>query len=193
MQQPASRVLQPVTLEDVGVLHAMVMAAIDEALGDVPAFRAREQARFDKGYLRALVAADPGYALFAVRPDGTRAGFILSQPDQGAIVLTWCYVLPAHRKGAFALRCMMDYVRRWNNGRFHKVVTYTRPENKVIRSLMKYGGFREVAVLQQHMYGQDVVLSEHMLTKAVDGYAPPVGVGLMGRVRLKARALLSRG
>jgi hypothetical protein len=170
---------------EVKILHRMILAAVDETVGENAQFKAFEQARFNRSYIRALMAADPGYAQFAVTPQGKICGFLLSGPNCGTLVLYWCYLLPEFRKGALALSSLVAFNSYWNNSRFHKIVAYAKVDNRVSLLMMRRTKYRDVAVLQNHIYGQDFVALELPLQKASANYDNFVGVGLWGRIKSK--------
>lgn len=176
-----SNPLRPALPSDAEFVHANLKVALAETFGAVPQFVKNESARFSTVYLRALIAANPAY-VFIMENAGKRAGFMVSGPEHGSVVLYWSFIDPAHRKGNLALSCMSNYVKHWDNNRFHKIASYTTAENRVAQLLMRRNGFREIVKLEKHVLGQDLILFERPLNKALEGYDPPV--------TLNGRALL---
>lgn len=178
-------------LSDLDFIHASLATAVTETIGDCPQFTAFEIARFSKTYLHALLEADPANVLVAVAADGERAGFILSGPEMGNVMLYWCYLLPRFRRGAFAARALASYVGLWDGGRFDKILAYTRDDNRVAQLLMRRAGFRTLCRLEKHFFGQDFVLHDFPLRRAIPEYTPFVAVGRRGRLWFRLRALVT--
>lgn len=190
---PSHALLRPARSAEIGFVHAALCAAADEAVGEVSTFAEQEKRRFSPGYLRALAEADPLNVLIALSPQGARAGIIISGPENGAVMLYWCYLLPEFRKGALAMRCLSAYVKLWQGRRAHKLVAYTRSTNRATRLMMQRAGYREVALLERHFYGLDFVLYDYMLDKREDGYDPFVSPGFAKRMRLRLREAFGAG
>ena len=166
-------------------------AALAETFGHVPQFAQRELARFSAPYLRALINAKRGY-VFIVEHEGRRAGFMLSGPENGNLVYYWGYIDPAHRKGGLALSSMTQFVRHWDNNRFHKITAYTTAENRVAQLLMQRNGFHQVAKLDKHILGQDFIQFERHLNKILPGYDESVVLALRDIVKLRFNAKFKR-
>jgi RimJ/RimL family protein N-acetyltransferase len=186
-----SHPLRPAKAEEAEFVHAQLRAALAETFPHAPDFIAHELLRFSPAYLRALIAANPAYVFIVERP-GARAGFMLSGPEQGNLVYYWGYIDPAHRKGGLALACMAQFSRHWDNGRFHKISAYTTAENRVAQLLMQRSGYRQVALLERHVFGQDLILFEKPLTKLVEGYDPGVFLRLRTLVQQNIQHRLRR-
>jgi hypothetical protein len=184
MKGPQKSVLQPASLKDAGAVHTMIQGAIDESPFYSSDFKAFEKRRFSKPFLRALIDADPAYVLLVKSDSGETAGVMISGPDSGALFLFWAYLLPRHRIGTLAMRSMRDYVAYWNDGQFHKIVTMVRPDNRSPCLLVKRNGYREVALLEKHLFGEDYLLFERMLIKSQPGYGKLPVFGLKNRLRL---------
>jgi RimJ/RimL family protein N-acetyltransferase len=104
--------------------------------------------------------------------------------------LYWSYIFPEQRNSGAAMVAMRQFIEQWDHDRFHKVATYTRPDNRVARLLMERYGYRHVVTHENHLFGEDYMLYEHPLSKAVDGYDSGVGVGFKARLRYALRRLL---
>ena len=173
---------------DAEFVHANLKTVLVETFGQAPEFVAHELSRFPLAYLRALINAKRGY-VFIIESEGSRAGFMLSGPEQGNLVLYWSFVDPAFRKGGLAISCMSQYVRHWDNNRFHKITSYTTEENRVAQLLMRRNGFQEVAKLSKHILGQDFMQFERHMNKVLPGYDKSVSLNLreVFIMRLKAK------
>jgi L-amino acid N-acyltransferase YncA len=178
---------------DVPLVHRLIQKAIRSSPLYCEQMKEHESSRYTRGYLRALVAADPHYVFLVLASDDKVAGFIVSGPEYGNVVVYWVYLEPDYRVGALAMRAMRDFVDYWDNGRFHKITAFVRPENRSPLLIMKRNGYRQVAFLEKHLFGEDYFLFERPLTKVEPGYQGPIAVGLRGRVMLKLRAMMEGG
>jgi RimJ/RimL family protein N-acetyltransferase len=114
---------------------------------------------------------------------GEPAGFMISGPELGTLWLYWSYVFPEKRKSAIILLAMRRFLAHWDNGRFHKVSTYTRPGNEAAIKIMERFGWSLTTTLQRHIFGEDYLLYEHMLVKAVPGYDHGARLGRLAQFR----------
>ena len=165
MSQP----LRPALAQDIPLVHAQLVKALTEVFPHLPEFVAHEARRFSPDYLRVMVNANPAY-VFVVEVNGQNAGFMLSGPEQGNLVYYWGYIEPAHRKGGLAIAAMAQFTQHWDNGRFHKITAYTTAENRIAQLLMQRNGYKLVGTLERHIFGQDFILFERLLNKALPGY-----------------------
>ena len=187
MVRTPSLPLKLASTSDIDFVHGCLCKAVEEAIGDHPVFAAFEMGRFNPAYLHALSKAEPGCVLVVQSPGGERAGFIVSTPEQGNLVLNWSYLLPQFRKGSLAMRALCEYVRFWDQWRFHKLIFFARADKAASLALGKYAGFTAVATLQKQFFGQDFVLCEKHLDKMEHGYTSAPAVGLRGRLAWKVR------
>ncbi len=174
---------------DIVPVYRMLCDAVQEAVGDQPELAAFERQRFSPPYLDALRRAHPGHVLVVVNQEGKEAGFIVSAPEQGNMVLYWSYLKPAFRKGALAARALSEYVRFWDHRNYHKIIFFARTDKPASIALGRYVGFTEVAALKAQFFGRDFLLFEKMLDKTEPGFAPGVGVGLRGRLWWRFRQM----
>ncbi len=87
---------------------------------------------------------------------------------------------------------MKAFLTHWDNGRFHKVSTYTKTGNEAAAAVMERLGFHHTATLEQHIFGEDYLLYEHKLTKVTPDYDHGTSGGLANRLKRKARIALAR-
>jgi RimJ/RimL family protein N-acetyltransferase len=123
---------------------------------------------------------------------GEPAGFMMSGPELGTLWLYWSYVFPEHRRSTLGISGMRAFIDHWDNGRFHKIATYTKAGNDPAAAIMTRLGFRHVATLENHIFGEDYLLYERPLTKRLPGYDHGTHGGFANRLRRKLRLALGR-
>ncbi len=187
MSQP----LRPATLQDIPLVHRQLKAALAETFPHLPEFGAREAARFSPDYLRQMIIANPAY-VFVVEHQGQNAGFMLCGPEQGNLVYYWGYIEPAHRKGGLAIASMAQFTKFWDNGRFHKITAFTTAQNRIAQLLMQRNGYKLVATLEKHIFGEDFIVFERPLNKALPGYDETPQLRLRHHIILRFNAFLKR-
>ena len=181
--------LVPARFDEIPAVHAMVQDAVKTSPYYSDDFKRFEANRLTEAYLDALHRTDPRHVM-TLRDKGELAGFILSGPEYGVVWQYWSYLDPKYRSGTLAMRVMRNYQKVWENDRFHKILTYSRPENKVSIALMERYGYRLVADLKAHLFGEDYLLYEYTLNKTKPGYDQGIGVGTLAKLRYRLERLL---
>lgn len=184
--------MRAVQHNELGLIHARLMEAIDTTADYTPQFRAYEKARLSPRYLANLYAVDPDYIRVLLYKNEI-IGFMISGPEYGTLWLYWSYIFPEHRRASLSLSYVPLYLDFWDNGRFHKIATYTLTDNKIAVALMKRFKFDLTCTLKNHLFGQDFLLWEHPLTKTEPGYDNGINIGLKGRIMQRIRSLLPIG
>jgi ribosomal protein S18 acetylase RimI-like enzyme len=151
--------ISPVAEHECDALAALMRDTIEPLSFYNERARRAELARYTADGLRALVAADPQSVLVARDGDGL-VGFCVSRFDDGTIWLSW-FGTAAHARGrgigAALLAALADTLP---SRQAHKIWCDSRVENSASRSVLERFGFRRIATLTNHWYGQDYYLWE---------------------------------
>lgn len=182
---------RPATLADIDLVHAELMAVIDESAHYNDLFKAHEKSRLTKGFLRALIAHDPNHVII-LTSDGKPGGALVSGPEYGALFRYWSWIFPAFRETRLGMHGMRVFDAHWDNNRFHKAFTFVRPENEVALKLLNRYGYEQTCILKNHIFGQDYAVLEKPYTKTIEGYDHGMSTGRAAKVLQKVSALLGR-
>lgn len=188
---PAASPLRPGTFRDIPLVHTRLMEAIETSPHYLPEFKAYEKARLTRDHLAGLIEIDPRHVSLVVEK-GEPAGFMISGPELGRLWLYWSYRFPERQRSNISMTAMRAFIAQWNNDRFHKISTYTKPGNEVAEAIMRRFGFQKAALLEKHIFGEDYLLYERPLTKALPGYDHGYPGGPVNHLRRRIKRLLAR-
>lgn len=172
---------RPARHNEIKMVHTHLMNAVAESEYYSAEFKAYETGRLSVAYLRNLITVDPRHVLILLS-EGEPVGIQITGPELGAVWLFWTYVFPEARKRANPIRFLPALVNTWNNDRFHKIATYTKPDNRVAIAMCRRAKFTHIATLENHIFGEDYMLWESPLTKGIDAYDHGMGLGLAQRL-----------
>ena len=185
----AEMTIRAATPADIDLIHRELMDVIATSEHYNDLFKAHEMGRLDKTFLKNLIAIDPWHIMIMIT-EGVPGGAMVSGPEFGAIFRYWSWVFPSHRNTKAGMFGMRAFDEHWDNGRFHKVYTYVRPENAVARMLLKRYDYQETSLLKQHIFGQDYLLIEKFYNKVTPGYDRGVNIGRLDRVKQRLKGLV---
>jgi ribosomal protein S18 acetylase RimI-like enzyme len=181
--------LRAATASDLCWIRQRLHEAIDSSPHYGPRFKDYEKQRYSKAFLRALLATDPWH-LAVAEHKGAPAGLVVTLPDLGTLWSSWIYTFPEFRRSIVGLVMMREALAHFDNGKFHKVCCYAKPDNSAARTLFKRYGFREVALLKRHVLGEDFVLLEYDYNKITDDYDSGVSISKLERLRARVENVL---
>lgn len=187
----SGRIVRPATIADIPQLRASIVEAVDDSPFYNAHFKAHEKARLNERFLLSLMAADPWYVTLMVYR-GEIAGFVILTPELGVLWAAWIYVAPRFRRTAIALYAIKSLIGHFDNGCFHKVLSLVAPANERYVAVLKRLGYIEIALLREHMFGEDYLLLEVPFNKTSSGYAPPVNFGRMNLLKFRLKSMLGR-
>jgi ribosomal protein S18 acetylase RimI-like enzyme len=118
-----------------------------------------ELAKYTPDELRARVAADPLAALVA-RDGNQLLGYCVSCWDNGTIYLDWYGTDPRVRGRGIGAALLAALAGTLPSRRAHKIWCDSRTDNKESNTVLERAGYRRIATLENHWYGQDYFLWE---------------------------------
>lgn len=121
--------------------------------------RRAELAKYPAHALRALVAEDP-QAVLVARNDSGLTGFCVSRFDDGTIWLSWFGTDARARGRGVGASLLAALALTLRSRHAHKIWCDTRTDNTPSQSVLARAGFRRIATLTNHWYGQDFFLWE---------------------------------
>lgn len=118
-----------------------------------------EPPKYTLAMLRARLRADKQSV--TVAEDGTGLlGFAFSRFDDYVIWIEWFGVSPRSRRSGVGSAILQYLVRTAPDRKAHKVWCDTRTTNEPAKATFRRNGFREIARLKEHWYGEDYILWE---------------------------------
>jgi len=154
----------PIASHEIDALARLMRDTIEPLAYYNERARRAELAKYTADGLRALAAADPQAVLVA--RDGTAmVGFCVSRFDDGTIWLLW-FGTAVHARGRGVGAALLAALAATLPSRqAHKVWCDSRTDNVESKSVLERAGFRRIATLTDHWFGQDYFLWEWYPTR----------------------------
>lgn len=121
--------------------------------------RGEEMAKYRAEGLLAMSHEDADSILLA-RSGEDLLGFCLSRYDDGVVWLSWFGVAEAHRGKGIGRLLLDALAATLPKRRSHKIWCDTRTNNVRSQRVLTEAGFRQIARIDNHWYGQDFFLWE---------------------------------
>jgi ribosomal protein S18 acetylase RimI-like enzyme len=155
MQLTVTR-MQPSEASEVAVI-------IRDIIRSLPYYNDRakreEVAKYSEDELQCMSREDPDSILLA-RGDEGAVGFCLSYYDDGLVWLSWFGVLDGFRKQGIGRALLFALAATLPKRQAHKIWCDTRTENTGSQHVLECVGFKRIAQVVNHWYGQDFILWE---------------------------------
>lgn len=121
--------------------------------------RRAELAKYTAAGLRALLAEDP-QAVLVAHEDAGLVGFCVSRFDDGTVWLSWFGTTARARGRGVGASLLAALAATLPSRHAHKIWCDSRTDNVESRSVLERAGFRRIATLTNHWFGQDFFLWE---------------------------------
>lgn len=155
----ARQSIRPIADHEYDALAALMRDTIEPLSFYNDRARRAELARYTADGLRALVADDPQSVLVA-REGAALVGFCVSRFDDGTIWLSWFGTAERARGRGIGAALLAALAETLPSRQAQKIWCDSRVENTRSQSVLERAGFRRIATLTNHWYGQDYYLWE---------------------------------
>ncbi|MGA2663691.1 MAG: GNAT family N-acetyltransferase [Nitrososphaerales archaeon] len=140
-----------------------VVSLFREMLDAIPYYnvlaKEGERGKYTLRSLKAKLRGDE-HSVLVVRDGSRLLGFAFSHFDDHLIWLDWFAVNPAFRRRGVGSAMLRKLVETAPARKAHKVWCDSRTTNGPAKATLRKNGFREIAELEDHWYGQDFILWE---------------------------------
>lgn len=142
---------------------AALAALMRETIGPLGYYNERarlaELKKYSAETLRALAAADPR-AVIVARDELGLTGFCVSSCDGGIVSLAWYGTATRARGRGVGAALLAALAATLSDRDGHKLWCDSRTDNKESNSVLERAGYKRVATLSNHWFGQDYFLWE---------------------------------
>ena len=121
--------------------------------------RRAELAKYTADVLRSVAADDP-HAIIVARDGTGLIGFCVSRFDDATVWLSWFGTDPRARRHGVGASLLAALAKTLRSRNAHKIWCDSRVDNTESQSVLERAGFRRIATLTNHWYGQDYFLWE---------------------------------
>jgi ribosomal protein S18 acetylase RimI-like enzyme len=149
----------PITDHEIDAVAALMRATIQPlTYYNDRAIRA-ELTKYTADTLRAMIAGDP-QAVLVARDNAGPVGFCVSRCDDGTIWLSWFGTAVRARGRGVGAALLAALAATLPSRHAHKIWCDSRVDNTESKSVLERAGYRRIATLTNHWYGQDYFLWE---------------------------------
>ena len=149
----------PIAEHEMEALAALMHDTIQPLVYYNARARRAELAKYTATGLRSLVAEDPQAVLVARDRSGV-IGFCVSRFDDGTVWLSWFGTETRARGRGVGAALLAALAQTLPRRHAHKIWCDSRVDNTPSKSVLTRAGFRRIATLTNHWYGQDYYLWE---------------------------------
>lgn len=149
----------PIAEHEIEAVAALIKVTIESLSYYNERARRAELAKHSADGLHRLVAEDP-QAVLVARDGCGPIGFCVSRYDDGTIWLAWFGTDARARGRGVGASLLAALAKTLPSRHAHKVWCDTRVDNTQSQSVLAHAGFRRIATLTNHWYGQDFFLWE---------------------------------
>jgi ribosomal protein S18 acetylase RimI-like enzyme len=149
----------PITLHEVDALAVLMRDTIQPLAIYNERARRAELAKYTADAIRSLVVDDP-QAVLVARDRAGLTGFCVSRFDDGTVWLSWFGTAPRARRTGVGGALLAALAATIPSRGAHKIWCDSRVDNAQSNSVLERIGFRRIALLTNHWYGQDYFLWE---------------------------------
>jgi ribosomal protein S18 acetylase RimI-like enzyme len=146
-------------VDDVDAVVALMRSVIEPLAYYNARARSAELSRYTAAGLRALVT-DDAQAVLVARDGAELVGFCVSRYDDGTIWLSWFGTAAGARHRGVGRALLAALAKTLPSRNAHKIWCDSRVDNIESRSVLERAGFRRIATLTNHWFGQDYYLWE---------------------------------
>ncbi len=122
--------------------------------------RQAEYKKYTATNLRARAAADP-HSILVARDDAGLTGFCVSRFDDGTVWLDWFGTADRARGRGIGAALLAALAATLPARDAHKTWCDSRTDNLKSKSVLERAGYKRIATLTNHWYGQDYFLWEY--------------------------------
>lgn len=152
-----------------------VVLLFREVLANIPYYnsmaRKGERSKYTVRDLRTKLRNDK-YSVVVARDKSGLLGFAFSHFDDYLIWIDWLAVNPTSRRLGVGSLIIRKVIKTSSERRAHKIWCDTRSTNEPAKLTLRKNGFREIAVVRNHWYGQDFILWERPVQTAKRTHHP---------------------
>lgn len=157
-------VVVPMRVEEANKVSGLITSLIQSLSYYNERARTEEANKYLPSELMTLLNEDV-YSVLLAKDDEEIVGFCISKYDDGLIWLAWFGVTTSHRNKGVGGKLLAALEDSAPNRRAHKVWCDTRTVNLTAQKVLQKAGYKKIASLENHWYGQDFFLWEKTINE----------------------------